>query len=92
MKVRITLEADLSADAMKRYPPDAFGRQNLWDHIRKLYISDLRNASKLCADHTTEPEMLAYLVRANEIDIEIGKQFDETFDVVFIDDAGLEVK
>ncbi len=88
MKVKITLTAEMSEEALKFYPPDECGRENLWHFMREAYLDNLSKIRKLEIERSKDigdPRIIGHRIVHKEVDIEIGKQFDENMEVEYIE-------
>lgn len=87
-KIRITIEAEMSDDALLVYPNDekGIGKENMWHNIRKrLLLLDLEKAADLCCRSDLPQEMIDALKLHNRVDIALSRQFDETLAVEYIE-------
>lgn len=90
-KIRITIEAELSDDALLCYPNDerGIGKENMWHNIRKrLLLLDLEKQADLCCKPKSDlsQEMIDALRFHNRVDIALSRQFDETLTVEYIEE------
>lgn len=88
-KIRITIEAEMSDDALLVYPNDeeGIGKSNLWNNIRQRFlIKDLEKACELASESELPKAMIDALRFHNEVDIALSRQFDETLTVEYIED------
>lgn len=88
-KIRITIEAEMSDDALSVYPNDenGIGKENLWHNIRaRFLLHDLDKKCSLCCKSDLPQEMIDALRFHNEVDIALSRQFDETLTVEYIED------
>ncbi len=89
-RIRVTFEADLSPEEAKVFPPDdiAVATQNIFGIFRRGYLIDpLCEKADAIFNHSQgeiTKEMRDALVEAYDIEISLGKKFDQNIKVEFV--------
>lgn len=89
-RIKITLEADLSDEEAAMFPPDdvACATQNIYSIIRRGTVGAALEAKceASCSLSSGKISKALYdaLIEAYDIEISLGKKFDETIKVEFI--------